>query len=234
MGDGIYLGMAGASAREQQLDAIADNLANAQTPGFKATRPAFESFVTSADAAGLAAPAAVSPGVDLRPGMRIKTGNPLDVTPDGEAFFAVKVGDQVAYTRNGRMAINAEGGLEIAGHSVLGKSGQPIAVPLGAKVEITPKGAVTANGQPIDELGLYQFAATPERIGPSLMGPGQGPAPVPVDAAVASGELEQGNFNPIEAAVQLVNAQRNFETSIKAIETYKAMGDRANQLGSVP
>src|SRR5512147_1572388 len=88
MADGIYVSMCGAEARTEQLDAIADNLANASTPGFKASRPAFESFLPRG--AGAASdkhyPAAVAAGFDLRSGPTQRTDNPLDVVP-GEGMF---------------------------------------------------------------------------------------------------------------------------------------------------
>ena len=71
MADGIYVSMCGAVARTEQLDAIADNLANAATPGFKASRPAFESFLPpgAAPTSDKHYPAAVGAGFDLRPDM---------------------------------------------------------------------------------------------------------------------------------------------------------------------
>ena len=68
MADGLYVSMCGAVARAEQLEAVADNLANAQTPGFKAARPAFESFMAASGAQDKHYAAAVATGFDLRPG----------------------------------------------------------------------------------------------------------------------------------------------------------------------
>jgi flagellar basal-body rod protein FlgF len=81
MADGIYVAMCGAAARSEQLDAIADNLANAQTPGFKASRPAFAAFLPGAGGGDKTYPAAVASGLDLRAGPTSRTDNPLDVVP---------------------------------------------------------------------------------------------------------------------------------------------------------
>jgi len=64
MADGLYVSMCGAAARAEQLDAVADNLANAQTPGFKPARPAFESFLAASGAPDKVYPAAVAGGFE--------------------------------------------------------------------------------------------------------------------------------------------------------------------------
>ena len=131
MADGIYISMCGAVARAEQLDSIADNLANAQTPGFKASRPAFETFMAASGAPDKQYTAAVATSFDLRPGPASRTGNPLDVLPDDGAFLAVQQQDgSTAYTRDGRLTLDAERRLVSgAGRLVLTPTGQPITVP---------------------------------------------------------------------------------------------------------
>src|SRR5205807_4264587 len=90
--DGIYVGMAAAAARADQLDSIADNLANAETPGYKATRPAFQSFLPPYKGPGLVDKVfatVVSTGTDMSPGAVVTTDNPLDILPGGETFLSV-------------------------------------------------------------------------------------------------------------------------------------------------
>ena len=229
MANGIYIGMTGASARESQLDSIADNLANAQTPGFKAGRPAFEAFLPGQDPAGPASAALVGAGLDMRTGPSITTGNPLDVSPQDNQFLSVQLGSQVAYTRNGRLSLTAEGGLQAAGYPLLNTSGQPIMVPLNTHVQVTEQGLVQANGQNVDEIGLFRFSSMPTRLAPSLLG---GPAE-PVDGQLKIGQIEGGNVSPIESVVQLVNAQRSFDASMRVIETYTQMAQQSNQIGRV-
>ena len=95
--------MSAAVARAAQLDSIADNLANAETPGFKATRPAFRAFLPPGPSDKVLA-GAVSTGVDMRPGPTNTTDNPLDVLPEGDAYLGVRLSTgQMAYTRNGHL-----------------------------------------------------------------------------------------------------------------------------------
>jgi flagellar basal-body rod protein FlgF len=230
MADGIYVGMSGAVARAEQLDAIADGLANAQTPGFKASRPAFASVL--ADAQPLRSHvAAVATAVDPRAGLMQTTGNALDITPDGGAFLAVRTpSGEVAYTRDGRITLDNEGRLRVASGLVLGKSGEPITIPAQQVPAIGSDGAVTAEGQEIDRLALFQLAGPLERRGGALYA---APSVEPIEARVQVGTIELGNYTALEAAVGMVTAQRAFEHSMQVIETYKKIGDRSNELGRV-
>src|SRR4051794_7706854 len=126
--------MAAASARAAQLDSIADNLANSETPGFKAARPAFQSFMPPSNARSTdkVFAAAVSTGTDLRPGTTVATDNPLDVLPEGDLFLGVETAAGPAYTRNGKMEVSPDGQLQIMGHAVLDPGGNTISVPQGS------------------------------------------------------------------------------------------------------
>ncbi|MBI5546020.1 MAG: flagellar hook basal-body protein, partial [Deltaproteobacteria bacterium] len=147
MADGLYLGMAGAAARAEQLDSIADNLANVQTPGFKPSKPAFESFLPASGAPDKVYAAAVGTGVDARPGAVTRTGNPLDVLPEGDGLLAVRTGSGgVAFTRAGRLAVDGGGRLLAAGLPVLDTLGNPIRLPPEAQPVIGPDATVRAEG----------------------------------------------------------------------------------------
>src|ERR1700710_2827268 len=112
----MYVGMAAAAARADQLDSIADNLANAQTPGYKASRPAFQSFLPprgiSPGAQGTpdkVFAGVVATGTDLSAGPVLTTDNPLDIIPEAQSFLSVKTATgQIAYTRNGKLNVTAE------------------------------------------------------------------------------------------------------------------------------
>src|SRR5512136_1069817 len=130
MADGIYVTMCGAVARQEQLDSVADNLANVQTRGFKASRPAFEAFLPAAGGYDKSYPASVATALDLRAGQTTTTGNPLDVLPEDGAFLAVQTrGGAVAYTRDGRIELDADRRLVVGGNAVLSRGGQAIVVP---------------------------------------------------------------------------------------------------------
>jgi flagellar basal-body rod protein FlgF len=240
MADGIYVSMCGAVARSAQLDGIADNLANAQTPGFKASRPAFEDFLPASGAPDKHYPAAVATALDLREGQLQQTGNPLDVLPDGGAFLAVRTpGGGIAYTRDGRLTLDAARRLVSGGNLVLSRQAVPIVVPDDLVPTIDQNGMVWGGGaQPdqhieLGELARVRLEGTVDRVAPSLVAPGAGGHAVPVDVPVHSGRIELGNGGALEAALQMVSAQRSFEASMQAIQTYRQMDAREADLGRI-
>lgn len=243
MADGIYVTMCGAAARTAQLDAIADNLANAQTPGFKSSRPSFESFLPAGGAADKSYPAAVATSFDLRPGSTARTDNPLDVIPQDGAFLAVQLRDgRVGYTRDGRITLDADRQLLQGGRPVLGRDGSPIRLPPHTRPQIQDDGTVRAfeeNGQGrggeivAGALALFRLAGPVDRAGPSVLVPGQGGRAEPVRVEVQSGAIELGNSAPLDGMVQLISAQRNFDASMQALQTYRSMDGRSSEIGRV-
>jgi flagellar basal-body rod protein FlgF len=234
MADGIYVSMCGAVARAEQVEAIADNLANAQTPGFKSARPAFASFMAPGGAQDKHYPAALSTGLDLRPGPTSHTGNPLDVVPEDGAFLAVRTASgAIAYTRDGRLTLDADRRLVAGGRLVLGRDAHPIAIPPDVAPRIDAHGAVHAGDHVVGELALARLEGPVDRVGPSLVAPGAGGRALPAQGGVRTGELELGNSSALEAAIQLVSAQRAYDSAMQAIQTYKQMDQRAVEVARV-
>lgn len=232
MADGIYVSMCGAVARTEQLDAIADNLANAATPGFKASRPAFEAFLPSG--AGTASdkqyPAAVASGFDLRPGMVQRTDNPLDVLPGDGMFLTVQTAAGTpAYTRDGRLTLDPERRLVIDGRPVLSADGQPITLPPTGTPRVNGDGTVWVGDQQAGELGLARLQGPIDRVGPALLVPAEGGRAEPVQdgRTVHPGEIELGNAPAVESMVQMISAQRAYDASMQAIQTYNQLNQRA-------
>ena len=233
MADGIYVGMAAAAARAEQLESIADNLANIETPGYKASRPAFQSFLPRARATSdKVATAVVGTGADMSAGTLVNTDNPLDVVPQDDAFLTVQTGTGPAYTRNGRLTISPDGLLVSAGRPVLGTSGRPISVPVGAAPTIKEDGTVLIDQIEVDRLAMFKMQGNVAHVGPSLYGPGVGGAAVPApESGVSVGQLEMGNATALESTVQMISAQRQFETAMQAIQTYRRLDDRVLEVG---
>jgi flagellar basal-body rod protein FlgF len=237
----MYVGMAAAAARADQLDSIADNLANAETPGYKASRPAFQSFLPPR---GLGPGAvgqqdkifagAVATGTDLSPGPVRTTDNPLDIIPEGRSFLAVTtMTGQVAYTRNGKLNVTPEGALVADGRAVLSDAGKPILIPPGAQVSISQAGVVSADGRTLDRLALFDLQGNIVRVGPQLYAAGPGGSATPSEGGVSTGQLELGNVTPLESTVQMINAQRQYETAMQAIQTYRTLDARAIEVGKI-
>jgi len=234
MSDGLYVSMCGAVARSDQLDAIADNLANAQTPGFRPARPAFEAFLPAGGGKDKVYAAAVGTGVDLKAGPAARTGNPLDLYPEDGAFLAVRTATgATAFTRDGRLTLDAERRLTAGGRLVLSTSGDPIAVPPEKTATVGKDGVVRAGDLELGELARVKLAGPVDRIGPSLVSPAPGGTATAVAAPLRSGELEVGSVNALEGMVELISAQRQFDSSMQALQTYRQMDQRSTDVGRV-
>jgi flagellar basal-body rod protein FlgF len=229
--------MTAAAARSAQLESIADNLVNAETPGFKASRPAFQSFLPAGERTDKVLSAAVATGIDTRPGVTSPTDNPLDVVPQPDTFLAVQTGSGArAYTRNGHIEVGSEGELIVGGNALLDSEGQPMQVPPGSVPTITEQGEVFADGAPVGRLGLFRINGPLDRVGPTLMTPGGGAqvnAVDPAEAQVRVGELELGNAPALESTIAMITAQRHFETAMQAIEKYRRMDEKAIEMGRI-
>ena len=235
MADGIYVGMAAAAARAAQLESVSDNLANAQSPGFKASRPAFQSFMSARGGNDKILSAAVATGIDMRPGVTSPTDRPLDVVPSPDTFLAVATpSGALAYTRNGALEVGPEGELTVAGNRVLDDNGQPMVVPPGTSPLVNEHGEIFADDTLIGKLGSYKINGPIDRIGPTLLGAGAG-AQVSLadDATFTVGALELGNAPALEATIQMIQTQRHFETAMQAIQTYRKMDERAVEVGRI-
>jgi len=234
MGNGIYVGMAGAAARLDQLDSIADNLSNADSTGFKAERPAFEAFLPSGVAVGPQSPVAVSTALDLREGAQKTTGQPLDVIPENGAFLSVALENGgVGYTRNGQLSLNADGMLTAAGHLLLDVHGQPIPIPPGEQAALSDNGGVSVKGTQLTQIATFKLSGPLERVSSSIIGVAPGGSALPAAGRLRTGALELSNSPAIESMVQMIGAQRQYDSSIQAIQTYRSMGNRAGQLGTL-
>jgi flagellar basal-body rod protein FlgF len=235
LADGIYVGMAAASARAAQLDSIADNLANTETPGFKAARPAFQAFLPGAAKGSndKVFSAAVSTGTDMRPGTTVGTDNPLDVLPEGNLMLGVETAGGPAYTRNGKLEVSADGQLQVMGHAVLSASGTPISVPQGSVPTINESGEVMVDGAPVDTIGLFNVQGPLDRQGAALFTPTAATTVEAAEGKLQVGTLELGNVPALESTVAMIGAQRHFETAMQAIQTYKKMDERAIEVGKI-
>lgn len=233
----IYTAVSGMADSMIRQHAIASNLANAQTIGFRAET--FESTPVTLKSQALEARAMVTTGVlgaDMSAGAIIETGNPLDVAINGEALLTVQATDGTeAYTRRGDLSISASGALLNGdGRPVMG-SGGPITVPLDTEVSIGPDGSVLVRErenpelppQVVDKLKLVSPQGSPVAKGTDGLFRVRGGGVLPVDEAaqVQSGALEQSNVNATKILVEMVDAQRLFDMRTKLISTAREIDE---------
>jgi len=226
MNNGIYAACTGLLARTQELDLAANNLANANTSGFRGTRVSFKTqMMTASNSASTSAVSSFgvlgSPRIDFSQGSMQQTGNPLDLALEGAGFFAMQAPTGVQYTRNGNFHLTATGALVSAqGYAVLGSNG-PIVLPQG-NVEISSSGVISIEGAVAGELQLVQFdpSVPLTALGEAYYSAPSAAATTASNLTVNQGALESSNINPVESAVGLIEIQRCAEMLQRALNTF--------------
>ena len=235
----IYTAMSGAKATMTRQDALAHNLANANTPGFRADLSAFRAVPVRGEGATTRVHSLESTaGFDATDGPITQTGRSLDVAVKGAGWIAVQGLDgNEAYTRAGGMELSADGTLQVRGGLPVMGDGGPIVVPQGATVSIGSDGTVSAKQGntppvPVGQLRLVNPPTGDLRKGADgLMRMANGdPAEVDPTVRVVEGALEGSNVNPVESMVGLIAAARQFEMQMKMLQTAEGNEQRASKL----
>ena len=225
MDRGLYIAASGMLAEQIRQDQIANDLANASTPGYKADRTSQRSFndllLANSATGATVGPQSTAVQVDRivtdfsgRP-LR-ETGEPLDFAIQGDGFFAVQTAQGVRYTRNGQCALDAQGRLVTAsGDPVLDADNRPI----------------TATNGTVDPRRVAVFNVTnPVKQGDSLV---NGTAAGAGTGTVLSGSLESSGADPARSMVDMISSMRAFEAGQKVIQTIdETLGKAATQVGS--
>lgn len=227
MDRGLYIAASGMLAEQIRQEQIANDLANASTPGYKGDRTAQSSFgellLASTASGRVVGPQGTAVLVDeirtdFTPEPARDTGEPLDFAIVGEGFFAVQTPQGVRYTRDGQFGVSAAGQLVTSrGFPVLGAGGGPV--------------PVAANGTVDPRLVGVTALANPRKAGDNLVeGQPQGAA----TGQVRSGALEGSGADPARAMVDMIASMRAFEAGQKVIQTIDdTLGKAATQVGSV-
>ena len=230
MDSGYYAAMTGLVARTQALDTAASNLANAQTPGYRAEREYFRSVLLGSGAADSQLGRTVN-NYGLLGGDRLSsaqgtlqaTGNPLDLAIEGEGFFQIQTANGLRYTRDGRFNRAQNGQLVTsAGEPVLSATGKPILVPPG-EVSVGADGALSVAGGTVATVAVLTFPAgtelTPEGANRYVAPVAATPAPSK-GASIHQGALESANQDVIQGSLDLIVMQREAETMQKALTVF--------------
>jgi flagellar basal-body rod protein FlgF/flagellar basal-body rod protein FlgG len=230
MDSGYYAAMTGLVARTQALDTAAANLANAQTPGYRAEREYFRSVLLGPDAADSQLGSTVNnygllggDRLNMGQGALQQTGSPLDLAIEGEGFFQVQTANGLRYTRDGSFHRAQSGQLVTsAGEPVLSTTGQPIPVPPG-EVTVGESGVLSVAGGAVATVGVFTFPAgsqlTPEGANRYIAPEGAAPT-LSKNAAVHQGAIESANQDIIQGSLDLVVMQRQAEMMQKALTVF--------------
>ncbi len=215
MDRGLYLAASGMLAEQVRQNQIANDLANASTPGYKSDRTMQQSFGSmllgnsmtgQAIGSQTTAVEVTKEVTDFSPQPVKDTGEPLDFAVVGDGFFALQTANGTRYTRNGQFTANAQGQLVTAvGDEVLGRNGQ--ALTLGADGKVDPR-----------KLNVV-LLTNPRKGGDNLVTGTVGRPAGQVAGQVRSGALEGSGADPTEAMVDMIASMRAYESGQKVIQT---------------
>jgi len=232
---------AGMAAQQQRMDAVANDLANANTTGYKHQRVGFRDLVYDqvgrSSAQGVrtgSGSAAVDAGRAFAQGVLQRTQRPLDIAIQGEGFLRVRLADgREALTRDGGLQIDGAGRLVTSSGSILLPQ---ITVPQGVAedaVSIGSDGTVLVAGRNAGKLDLVTVRSQQGLLSVGDNAFTTSPTSGPVTAApratvISQGALEGSNTDVAEAMVSLIEAQRAFQLASKAITMADEMMGIAN------
>ena len=244
MNYGLWMSAAGLSTEVHRQDIIANNVANAETAGFKADTAFTIERPAPAQDLGLATASAemltrLGGGVLANQTMTnydqgsMVDGGPLDLALDGEGFFMIRDGDSTAYTRDGRFKRDRDGFLvDIDGRPVLNERQRPIQLGEG-EVQIATDGTVSVKVDGLlEEVARLGVAAPPQDVlrksGDNLF---QVPEGTKVDAAkdprVNQGRYETSNVDPIQSMSELIQSSRSVQAAARFIDFHDRMMELA-------
>lgn len=219
----------GGLRQERKLEAVSNNLANAETIGFKKDTISFDqAFKAQVDK-------------DYSQGALQATGNALDVALSGPGFFKIETPQGIRYTRNGNFSLDINGVLvDQNGNPVLGQGGAIVIAgeDMEQTLSINQAGEIGIGGEVIDTLDIVNFADLRklEREGKNLLsykGPTTDEIPVE-NTVVQHRTLESANIQVVDEMVRMIDFNRMFETFSKSIMTFDEIDNKAiNDVGKL-
>lgn len=238
MQSGLYVALSAQVALERRLNTVANNVANLSTAGYRAEEVKFETVLSEAGTGSVAFVSEGNSFISRRPGSIVKTDNPLDVAIQGDGWLSIRTPSGVAYTKDGRMKMDANGALQtMEGYAVLDIGGTPIVLdPTGAAPAIGKDGVISQGGTQAGSLGLFTIDGRSRltRAGNASVIPSMPAAAVQdfTSIGVQQGFSEGANVNPVLEMTRMISISRAFESAASTIsETESSMLSAIRALG---
>jgi flagellar basal-body rod protein FlgF len=225
-----YIVLSRLAAQSRATDVLAANIANAGTPGFKASQTIFAQHIarqsgaeTPAGGDQLAFTQDRATWRNMAAGSLRQTGNPLDLALGSDGFFAVETPRGERFTRAGHFTLSPDSRVvDAEGNAVLGEGGQPLTLPPGdVRIEVKGDGTLQSESGPIGRLRVVRFedAQRLQAEGSRLFNAPQGVDALPVEApGVVQGAVEESNVSPVAELTRLTAGLREFQFAAQFIE----------------
>jgi flagellar basal-body rod protein FlgF len=219
----------GGLRQERKLEAVSNNLANADTNGFKKDSISFDRQFKAMI------------NKDFSQGNILTTGNPLDFALSGKGFFKIETQEGIKYTRNGNFTLDSNGILvDQNGNFVMGQAGA-IAIDsddVAKELAVNQNGEISLAGELVDTLDIVTFAnlKNVERDAMNLLSyKGDTADEIQAEQAVVQHKaLEKSNIKVVEEMVRMIDYHRMFETFTKSLMTFDEIDSKAiNDVGKL-
>lgn len=223
MENSLIVALSRQSVLGRQMNAIANNLANLNTAGFKSESLVFKERVEpTAKNQTLSLVQDVTYFRDISEGPLTTTDNPLDLAIRGDGYFAVQTDNGQRYTRSGGFQLDSQGQIVTAqGNPVLGAGGAPLTVPPDASnIVVARDGTISADAQEIGRIEAVAFAnpAALSKIGDNLYeAKGQTPQ-VTRDAVIIQGKIEGSNVNGVTEMTRMIDTVRSYQSASQMVD----------------
>jgi flagellar basal-body rod protein FlgG len=240
---GLYAAASGMEAQQNQFNAIANDMANLDTPGYQATQVGFQDLLYSGAgsasgspniATGAGSQSAIV-GRSSAQGAIQNTGRSLDVAISGPGYLQVRRNDgTIGLTRNGALQVDAQG-------QITNQEGNPLVPPLrlpkgtdASSIKIEPNGQVISGSRTVGRISLVNVPA-PNQLQPDgdsmfSVTAGSGAIRPVTGSTLQQGALEASNVDVSQDMSAMINAQRSYEMASKAVEYQDQMLQIANQI----
>lgn len=221
----------------RELNSIANNIANANTRGYRRESVIFAEHVKSLEQGDPSLSIATLDHryIDVRQGAITQTNGPLDFAIEGEGFFLVESDGGPRLSRAGAFSLNGAGEIVNAeGRRVLDESGGAITIPAGAKsITAAADGTIAADGQAVGRLGVVKAdPAFLVREGNNLLRAEKGYQPVE-NPKVSQFAVEGSNVSPVEEISNLIEVQRAYESGARFLgDEHERIRNAVRELGT--
>jgi len=253
---GLYTSAIGMAGQMKRMDTVANNLANADSPGFKRDVVVTQSFtdvmmqrvreyeLRGFNTTNITGPASLGVVVssihrDFSNGSLQPTGSPLDIAVNGPGFFEIAFTNPVngevttMYSRSGSFTLGQDGRLEtMGGHAVLNTEGEPIMIPNG-EITIHENGAISVNGTIVDTMRMVDFEdpTTLRAFGDNLYNITGESVEVPFEARLVQGYIETSNVNIVREMVEMIALSRAYEANARMLSVAdETLGQAVNEI----
>ncbi len=258
MNRGLYAASVGMITQMNKMDVVSNNIANANTTGYKKDEVITRSFkdelylrVNDENETGLPR-SANSVGklnlgnnidmiiTDYTSGSMQKTESPLDLAISGDGFFSVNFVDtdgtvSEKYTRDGSFTLGPNGELLTSdSFAVLDQDGSPIVLPSGSVPSISKDGSIYANDEFLTKIKITAFEDQSylRKYGSNSYNLLDGATTKPFTGNVEQGYIEMSNVNSVKEMVDMITLSRAYEASSKALQAHDSIMQRtANDVG---